>query len=1498
MALGSTRIVLGQTQYAHEKEAIDFALGVLPNVDPYRVWGLFELPGDGGRLYEIDLLVLAHSGLYLVEIKSRPGVYKGDHQDWQVESPGRERPALMDNPYRLTNHKAKVLSSLLRRKLHRVPWVQPLVFLSAAEIGLKLDPHCDTGVVTRKTLARALTHHEFPGSKPDEVRYPVNTPMMRDVAQAIVEIGIKPSKGALLVGSYELTALLDDGENYQEWAARHASAASVLGRARVYLEPKQADVEQRRGLRRAAEREVVLLQDVREHRGILHFRDYVPEGPLGPTVLYDPFEGGEPLDSALRRRPELSLAMRLEIVREVGSALQHCHSRGVVHGNLHPQAVLVRLNDSGSPDVRLFKFQLGRREASSGTLHRSVLQVDSSKLYQAPELFEDPAATSPVTDMFSLGALTYFVLTGSDPAPTWMDLQVLLREHKALDPLRVSNGIPPAVAQLVEDATRYSAALRSDNAGAWIELLLEAATAPDAPAVEEVSPLEAKARDTLGAGRFEVQGVLGRGATSHVLKVADERHGGRSFALKVSLEERHDERLQAEAEALRKLDDRRVVHLVEELSIAGRTALLLSIAGSRTLQAQLAAEGPVSLDFACRYGEDLLDSLAHLEETSVPHRDIKPANLGVGASNGRKSNHLVLFDFSLVGVPPEEIGVGTAVYRDPFLVERQRWDAAGDRWSAAVTLHEMLTGERPHFRGPALDPSSTLVLSPERFEVGREELVEFFTRALARNAADRFASAEAMKRAWSVCFAERPVRVSPPAAARPSATPSGARNAAASPLTTTEALVEAAAFGTVTAENDLDATDSAAGAPDASDHEASERVRGTPPIDYASIAPEQPIAQLPLSARARNGLERAGLIQARDLLSLPDNHVSAVRGVGRSVAREILTFRKQWQLARAVGEVAAMPFFDAYAGPNPRVARCEGISERLAQVLGDGALKTLAQVAAAPAPRVQALCFAAGVPPQALRDVLAGEAERAAEAKLPTSLESWIALLFGGRAKARGYVRALYGLEGPGAGRLDVTGAELAKLYAITPVNIYVAVAKQRATWATLQALPQLLEQCAALLEPSAGVLPLSEAAQQLLVVLPHAATTAEELLVAQAAALWRALAEATAESATLEPRLLLERIDRSDQDSLWVARDEARLNEVRRLGRAADALAARDVLASPAEAQRVLVQELDPGSDLGQLPPERLVGLAASASRRAAASAHLEIYPQGMATERALRHSAAILTGELTQQDVERRVWGRYPQAAPMQESARWPALLAQVGLVWDGQHFQPKAAGTGSTHGTATRFTLHQEPPSELELAARDFHALVQSAIEQGDVRLFAVPSRHARQATQKLTREFASFGLETVSLDHALFEEMQSIALRKSIKLEALYRADAGGPQGNDWHKLRRVAEDAATQLAGRWLPTLQTASAAPRLFVQLGLVARYGLCPLLEAVTYADTAAAVLFLIAGDSTTGFAVNHALTVPGVLPSHCSRLSSAWLHAEPDGGRQRAPLQRVGGA
>ena len=41
--------------------------------------------------------------------------------------------------------------------------------------------------------------------------------------------------------------------------------------------------------------------------------------------------------------------------------------------------------------------------------------------------------------------------------------------------------------------------------------------------------------------------------------------------------------------------------------MSGRVCLKLSVAGSRTLQRELAQEGSLSLDYACRYGEDLLE---------------------------------------------------------------------------------------------------------------------------------------------------------------------------------------------------------------------------------------------------------------------------------------------------------------------------------------------------------------------------------------------------------------------------------------------------------------------------------------------------------------------------------------------------------------------------------------------------------------------------------------------------------------------------------------------------------------------------------------------------------------------------------------------------------------------------------------------------------------------------------------------------------------------------
>ena len=163
--LSQARIVLqGHSAYAHEQEALVFLRETLPDTDPYLVWELVELLDPStGRLLEIDAIVLGYSGLYVIEIKSGPGVYEGDTVDWYRTPPG-EQSRYMEPPYRLTNLKSKVLKGLIQQRWPsnvRVPWVQALVFLSHKDTETRFRNYGDMGVVTRRNLLAALKNHEY-----------------------------------------------------------------------------------------------------------------------------------------------------------------------------------------------------------------------------------------------------------------------------------------------------------------------------------------------------------------------------------------------------------------------------------------------------------------------------------------------------------------------------------------------------------------------------------------------------------------------------------------------------------------------------------------------------------------------------------------------------------------------------------------------------------------------------------------------------------------------------------------------------------------------------------------------------------------------------------------------------------------------------------------------------------------------------------------------------------------------------------------------------------------------------------------------------------------------------------------------------------------------------------------------------------------------------------------------------------------------------------------
>ncbi|KIG17730.1 serine/threonine protein kinase [Enhygromyxa salina] len=1448
-------VLLGTTEHPHEKEALEFVRDNFPDHDPYHARGLVELLEAGsGRLYEIDLLVIGRHAVYMVEIKSHPGRMEGDAHAWRWTPPNGGRPREFDNPYSLANKKAKVLKSLLERNMPRdrqVPWVQPLIFMSAANFENRLGQEGRVAVVTRETVISAIKNGEFPGASANLRGRILNSPTARAVKQALDRIGLRPRKDLLQVGEYELGPVIADGDGYQDRAANLVGFKHIQHRARVYLVPDQVSAEHKQQLRRAAEREVQLLWSVRDSHNVLKSNYYAANGPLGPTLIFDDFDGSLRLDQFLAAHPDLPFDDRLEIIREVGHALEGCHRRSVFHGGISPEAVLVRRFE-GALQVRLFNFQLGRSNDASATSHRSLLASRTTGAYQAPELASDPDAASAVTDTFSLGALAYFVFTTHAPAETSAELLQKLSRDGCLDPSAVVDDLPEPVIDLIQQATTLAADERQDNCAELVELLVIELRDETAVAESTAKVLEAEKGDILEE-RFEVRTVLGHGASARVLEVSEggSKETNDRFALKIARGPAHDDRLRTEGEQLRDLRHPRIVQCHEILVIQERTCLLLSLAGTRSLQQLLADQGSLDLEFAGRYGEDLLDALKELEDRGILHRDIKPANLGVG-SRDRLAKHLTLFDFSLLAAPIGDLEVGTTAYRDPFLPLRNAWDFAADRWSAAVTMHEMLTGLRPQYgktgQSP-LEPRAALRLESERFDAAlRDRLISFFNRALARDPAERFQSANLMRRAWSALFEAPSVVTKGPAAPRVMGT-----------------QVE---LGTVTEEQ------------------------------LAQIQPDTPLRALPLSARAQNALDRAGLLRAEDLLALADNRLSAIRGIGRKVAKEILDLRNRWRdkLDQQASSGAAEPFFPDYRGDELLVDGI-GLSQEAALALADAGLHTVSALCRAPKSQVEAVLERTSWSAASVHEIVVGLSAGAAQSDGPTSLGDWLDVLFPAPSRKSAdhqRIQQLHGLREPFVGRTELTLQEVSDHCGISRQRLQQQVAKDVARWQGQPWRDRLRGLCVELVEDLGGAAPIEFAAQRLATKVPDDLASPPKLRLAQYASLLRAAAELGAgpEAGQLSlRRRSRRRLDGKGWQMWLLTGDEPLWAAVKQLGDRADELAQRQPLASSGETVRLLAAIVaDTSLAVERIGPDRLLSFAAQASHEAARSSRLELYPIGMDAQRALELSAQALSAKsLSGEDIRSRVRARYPEAAPLPARPELDALVATLALQWvppnevhpAGTYIRPETAGQSSHHTSVNpvnrRSTAMPQARSSSEgsMTARDFEDALIAVIQERKLRVLAVNAAHMTDAIAELEQVLDT---QAVEIDRRLIQYMEEALLAKGGKPDVLWTADAAGPEHKLWGRLVSVARDAATRLANELLPPAHNL-----LLVQAGLLARYELHTfiqrLLDANQSDESHAIVLLNPAHSGDRQDVLNNRLPISGLLPGQASWIPVEWL-------------------
>ena len=155
-------------------------------------------------------------------------------------------------------------------------------------------------------------------------------------------------------------------------------------------------------------REVLALRKL-EHPGIVQILD---AGRMENGELYLGMEyvAGPDLQAAVDRAGPFSVADGLRILARLAAALAYAHREGIVHRDLKPANVI--LADGDPSHAKIIDFGLAKIAADEGlTRLTEDQQVLGSPLYWAPEQ-SATASVGPAADVYSLGGIAYYVLTG------------------------------------------------------------------------------------------------------------------------------------------------------------------------------------------------------------------------------------------------------------------------------------------------------------------------------------------------------------------------------------------------------------------------------------------------------------------------------------------------------------------------------------------------------------------------------------------------------------------------------------------------------------------------------------------------------------------------------------------------------------------------------------------------------------------------------------------------------------------------------------------------------------------------------------------------------------------------------------------------------------------------------------------------------------------------------------------------------------------------------
>jgi serine/threonine-protein kinase len=253
-------------------------------------------------------------------------------------------------------------------------------------------------------------------------------------------------------------------------------------------------------------------------------------------------------------------------------------------------------------------------------------------------------------------------------------------------------------------------------------------------------------------GKYELRGVLGKGAMGTVYEGFDPIIARRVAIKTIKLPEPDDAeaqdelaRFKREAQAAGRLSHPNIVGVFDYGEAPELAYIVMELVDGTTLKHVVDKKERFELAEVARLMEALLTGLQFSHDRGVVHRDIKPANIML-----TKTGEVKISDFGIARIESSSMTqagtvLGTPAYMSPEQFMGQTVDSRTDIYSAGVLLYQLLTGEKPFEGGLTAimhkvlnteppPPSALSVTVPHAFDA-------VVKQAMAKRPEDRFATA-------------------------------------------------------------------------------------------------------------------------------------------------------------------------------------------------------------------------------------------------------------------------------------------------------------------------------------------------------------------------------------------------------------------------------------------------------------------------------------------------------------------------------------------------------------------------------------------------------------------------------------------------------------------------------------------------------------------------------------------------------------------------------------